>query len=722
MQNEQKKEALMPVDRLSYSSMVQLLRNPLIFKLKYILGVYDGKTSMSAMIGKAGHKAIQVYYGGDPEIATPADRDEARSLAMDTGLKYLDQYSDVYINYGKTGSREKMLETYTKAMNFYFSEEPEYNNILLVEEKLNGEMKTIDGDVLPLPGVGIPDIVEERKDGSIDVIDMKFVKSFTDYENEDGQPHEDYVKIIQSQFLWHLLRSVKGINATRMVFREIKTTENKPDKETGLKANQIRDYVIPFNHEPYRIIFYNLYKDAVNFLKNPDSIYLPNLSDMLDGEQAGLLYAQGLIGSDMSDVEVMHKVKDVAFVSKKFISSRLDRVENKHLNPEEKIKLRLAEFGIPVEPVETKVGSSVTQYRFKVSAGIRMSTILKHEADIALAIEAEGSIKIIAPIPGTQFIGVEVPNKDRKVVTITEDLIEKGTLSLPIGIDIHGKVVKEKLNEMPHLLIAGTTGSGKSILLHTILTTLTKQMTADNLSLILIDPKRVELTAFKNVPHLKGMKILHKYEESFFTLKATVDEMENRYKILEESGCRDIKEYNERKYKHELVLKGRRTAKKVIQKADMNYIVVVIDEFADLMMQGKIVEKKKKKKESLQNAASRVAVEVIARRLAKQGIRYNPGEQEDENASVEELICRLAQMARAVGIHLIIATQRPSVDVITGLIKANFPTRIALTTSSATDSKVILGEEGAEKLNGKGDMIFHMPGRQKTRLQGFYKD
>lgn len=696
---EPQKNVQMPINKLSYSGLTQLLRNPLIFKLKHILGVYDGKVGVSGMVGRAGHETLKVYYGGNLEVSVPTDSAKAQEIALDFGMNYLENYSDIYIDFGKNGSREGMLKAYTQAMQFYFAEEPEYNEILMVEEKVEAEMKTIDGDILPLPAVGVPDIVDRRKDGGIDIVDIKFVKNFTDYETED------YIKIIQSQFLWHLLREAKDLTADRMVFREVKVTENS--RENAGKP-QIRDYVIPFSHEPYRVIFYNLYKDVVNFLANPNAIYLPNLSDPFDGEQAGLLYAQGLLNSDMSDVEVMHKVKDVAFVSKKFVSSRLDRVENQHLLPEEKIKVRLAEFGIPIEPVETKVGSSVTQYRFKVSRGVRMSSFHKHKADIALALEAKGDIRILAPIPGTNLVGVEIANEKREKVMLGKEHLVKGTLSIPVGVTVQGDVVKVPLNEMPHLLIAGSTGSGKSILLHSILTALTKQMSAKEMHLILIDPKRVELVSFAKVKHLQGTKIIYEYEEAMIALHGLIGEMEKRYKTLEKAGVRNIDDYNY-KWDEEEPIDWR-----------LPYIVVVIDEFADLILKGKAKEKKKKTNQSMKNTVRRVHVEKMAREFAKMGMVYVPHEDDEDESTADDLIARLAAMARAVGIHLIIATQRPSVDVITGLIKANFPTRIALTTSSPTDSKVILGEEGAEKLAGKGDMIFqHAGSGGKQRLQGF---
>jgi S-DNA-T family DNA segregation ATPase FtsK/SpoIIIE len=335
-----------------------------------------------------------------------------------------------------------------------------------------------------------------------------------------------------------------------------------------------------------------------------------------------------------------------------------------------------------------------------------MTAFEKHKADIARAVEAKGEIRILAPIPGTSLVGIEVPTETRTSVQLGKEHLRMGTLSLPIGQTVHGEVIYSKLNEMPHLLIAGATGAGKSVLLHTIITAITKQIKPDELKLILIDPKRVELSAFAKLKHLHGGKITYEYGPAIMILKGLIQEMEERYKMLEKVGKRDITEYN-----------GIAGAKGIEK---LPYIVLVIDEFGDLILQGKAFERKKKKERSLGNIVNRAQTEVMARQMAKMGLKYRPSIEDEDEMTVEEMIARLAAMARAVGIHLIISTQRPSIDVVTGLIKANFPTRIALTTSSATDSKVILGEEGAEKLTGKGDLLFMSPGANgRQRLQGF---
>jgi len=702
----QEKQITLPITKLSYSSFVQLLRNPMIFKMKEILGIYDTKMGVSGMIGQACHEALKFYYGGNKDRPVSSDRAEAIAEARGIGLEYLTNYSDEWINYGKTGNREQMLKGYTQALDFYFGEEPTFDEILICEERLEGELKTDDGQILPLPAVGKPDIVHRRKDGGIEIVDFKFVSSFTSYDEEDG------IKIIQAMFMYHLLLAAKGLKADRMIFREIKRSKNADF------SPQIRDWAIPFDHEPYKVIFYNLYRDVVKYLSN-DPIFLPNLSDMFDGDQAWTIYSQGLISADMSDVEVMHKVREVAFTSKKFVPSRLDSELNKHLLPEEKIKLRLAEFGIPVEPVETIEGAQMTQYRFKVSAGIRMSTIKKHQDDIARALEAKGNVNIVAPIPGTSLIGIEVDAATRTAAKLAAHHLKADSLQIPIGQDVSGAIIYTDLRDMPHLLIAGATGAGKSVLLHTILNALTRQAKPEDLELLLIDPKRVELGAFNRKPHLRE-KVIYEQEAALRALLGLTDEMDRRYKLLEKTGKRDLGEFNDSK----------RDASKRLP-----YIVAVIDEFADFMLKGKIEEGKRAHKaystrskpwlirEITKRLGEDIAEKYAGESKARLGELLEEDDLKDElnrgDANVETLIVRLAQLGRAAGIHLIIATQRPSVDVITGLIKANFPTRIALTTSSPTDSIIILGTPGAEKLAGKGDMIYMHPGnRGNLRLQG----
>jgi len=327
------------------------------------------------------------------------------------------------------------------------------------------------------------------------------------------------------------------------------------------------------------------------------------------------------------------------------------------------IQKTLESFGIPVEMGEVAVGPTVTQYTLKPSEGIKLSRITALNDDLALALAAH-PLRIEAPIPGKSLVGIEVPNQSVAIVRLRE-LLEspefkqrKNNLTLAIGRDVTGKTWVADLGKMPHLLVAGQTGSGKSVALHSVIVSLLYQNGPDTLKFIMVDPKRVEMPAYNDIPHLLT-PVITDVKKTVNALKWTIAEMDKRYILLEKMGKRNIDDFNK------------------IAKEKMPYIVFVVDEMADLMS--------------------------------------NMGHE------VEGLIIRLAQMARAVGIHLILATQRPSVEVITGLIKANVPARIAFAVASITDSRTILDYSGAEKLIGRGDMLYTCAELSKPkRLQGAF--
>jgi S-DNA-T family DNA segregation ATPase FtsK/SpoIIIE len=330
------------------------------------------------------------------------------------------------------------------------------------------------------------------------------------------------------------------------------------------------------------------------------------------------------------------------------------------------IKDVMQDFKINVEMEEANVGPKVTQYTLKPPAGVRLSKISSLDGNLALSLGAE-AIRIEAPIPGKRAVGIEVPNKKGAMVnlrSIIESAEWKGSVSplgFAIGKDISGQGVVGELETMPHLLVAGQTGSGKSVMINTLLTSLLYRNSPADLKLILVDPKQVELTPYNHIPHLLT-PVITEPEKCISALKWAVNEMERRYSLLAEKKQRNIQGYN------------------LANKEDhMPYIVIVIDELADLMM--------------------------LAAR------------------DVEALIVRIAQKARAVGIHLVLATQRPSVDVITGLIKANIPARIAFTVASQIDSRTIIDQMGAEKLLGKGDLLITTAAHPKPRrVQGVFVD
>lgn len=345
------------------------------------------------------------------------------------------------------------------------------------------------------------------------------------------------------------------------------------------------------------------------------------------------------------------------------------------------IRDTLAEFNIEVEMEGANIGPKVTQYTLKPPSGVKLTRITALETNIALNLAAQ-SLRIEAPIPGQRAVGIEVPNRKAADVRLHGILTSKQwkntpePLSFAIGKDISGEAVVGELNKMPHLLIAGQTGSGKSVMINTLLTSLLYRNSPSEMKLILVDPKQVEMAPYEDVPHLLT-PVITEPEKTISALKWAVNEMERRYKLLAEEKIRDIRSYNQKIHSGgtKLSVPDEDGNEQRVEEGAMPYIVIVIDELADLMM-------------------------VAAR-------------------DVEALIVRLAQKARAVGIHLVLATQRPSVDVITGLIKANIPARIAFTVASQIDSRTILDQAGAEKLLGQGDMLILTPSMSKPkRIQG----
>ena len=351
-----------------------------------------------------------------------------------------------------------------------------------------------------------------------------------------------------------------------------------------------------------------------------------------------------------------------------------DIQQNAHI-----IQDTLREFSIDVEMEGANIGPKVTQYTLKPPAGIKLSRITALETNIALNLAAS-SLRIEAPIPGQKAVGIEVPNRKaadvriRGILDSNEWRKAEEPLGFAVGKDISGAPVVGELNKMPHVLIAGQTGSGKSVMINTLLCSLLYRNAPSDMKLILVDPKQVEMAPYADIPHLLTPVIVEP-EKTISALKWATNEMERRYSLLAEEKVRDIKSYNAKIKSKPVSVPDEEGHMQQVDEGTMPYIVIVIDELADLMM-------------------------VAAR-------------------DVEALIVRLAQKARAVGIHLVLATQRPSVDVITGLIKANIPARIAFTVASQVDSRTILDQIGAEKLLGQGDMLMKTATMPKPkRIQG----
>src|SRR5437660_599425 len=349
------------------------------------------------------------------------------------------------------------------------------------------------------------------------------------------------------------------------------------------------------------------------------------------------------------------------------VTARRERMADEIKRNVRVIESTLQTFGVECKIVGVNPGPAVTQYEVQPGPGVQVKRMTALQNDLSLALAA-APLRIEAPIPGKSAVGIEVPTQSASLVPIREVLetaaFREGTnkLALGLGNDVSGQSIVADLTRMPHLLIAGATGQGKSVCINALITSLLFQVTPDHLRLLLIDPKRVELTGYNGLPHL-ALPVLVESHQAAAALRWAVAEMDRRYKLFSAEGVRNIAAYNE----------------KATQKLarSLPYVVIVIDELADLMM-------------------------VAA-------------------GEIEELICRIAQLARAVGIHLIIATQRPSTDIITGLIKANIPSRIAFAVGSQVDSRVILDTGGAEKLLGRGDMLYQpVDAGKPTRIQGAF--
>ncbi len=349
-----------------------------------------------------------------------------------------------------------------------------------------------------------------------------------------------------------------------------------------------------------------------------------------------------------------------------------------------KLQKTLYSFGVSAKVENVSVGPAITRYELKPAEGVRVSKIAKLSDDIALNLAAE-SIRIEAPIPGKQAVGIEIPNKEKEVVHLRE-IIEsnnfqdaESSLAIALGKDISGEAVIADIAKMPHVLIAGATGSGKSVCINTLIASILYKAKPSDVKLLMVDPKVVELSIYNGIPHLL-IPVVTDAKKAAGALAWAVQEMENRYQLFAKKNVRDLKGYNATiERERESMSEGELELEERYDQGKLPQIVIIIDELADLMM-------------------------VAAK-------------------DVEDAICRLAQKARAAGMHLVIATQRPSVDVITGIIKANVPSRIAFAVSSQIDSRTILDMAGAEKLLGKGDMLFYPIGANKpVRVQCSFVD
>lgn len=439
-------------------------------------------------------------------------------------------------------------------------------------------------------------------------------------------------------------------SAEKELQKEVKTAVSEEIKPVEDKTVKKENRKVENHHEEMVIPKIEAFED-VEAIKRQKELE----ENLKKAEAARLNTDKGYNELLKKSIEEIFKIKPMD-MEKKF------EIEKSIIDNVNHLENVLKQFGIDAKVVNYEYGPTITRYEITIPAGVKVSKVTSLSDDIAMNLAAE-SIRIEAPIPGKNTIGIETPNKIKEPVHFSNIIqnkeLEKGELNVILGKDIVGRDKIIDITKMPHLLIAGQTGSGKSVAVNTLIATLISKKSEKEVKFIMVDPKMVELMPYNDIPHLLVPVIIDP-QQAAIALKWAVNEMENRYKQLMENGVRNIKSYNSLKY---------------VEK--MPYIVIIIDELADLMM--------------------------VA------------------SGSVEESIARIAQKARAVGIHLVVATQRPSTDVITGMIKANLPSRISFALRSQIDSRTILDSAGAEKLLGQGDMLLLENGSSKLeRIQGAF--
>lgn len=610
-----------PIKHISFSSMRSFHTNPGGWKERYILGNNTYKTNPSQLAGKMAHGVIEAFMQGI-DI----------NLAQQAQLAWLDTVPDDQVKWGKTGTRQGVIDSFTKSIAMYFEEMPKYEKVLGIEkEMLHTVEDMIDWRQItsPLPFKGIADLIYEEK-GHIIVEDFKFVTAHT--KDEEG-PHPNYWT--QAMFYYYLVRQEFKKDPREIRFREIKGGKNK---DWSSQQNVITLNYTSEDFQLQKSFFWYQLLGMCKAIENADAdtYMIYNTFDMLNGREAfqQLLETQFGYKQEQSQTDLV-KTERGAIKETQFIEQRVpDSIEGKMV-------FKFQEFGIALQFVERREWHAYDRYLFKPNRGVKMSDVRKYADDVSQATSIE-NVRILAPVPGTEYVWVEVPRTERNF-----EKYESG--AMPIGKDIDWTVYNLDLEDSntPHMIVAWRTGSGKSEFLKVLI-----ESRPEGTELRIVDPKRVELKKYKELCWQDEYAC--EPIEAWVLLSDLKRTMDLRYMRMEEKGVNDV------------------------SKIDYNRIMVVIEEYASL-------------------------------RLDK-----------EYGATIEALVLQLTNLGRAAGIHIILATQRPDVKIITGSIKANIGCRVCFATASQIDSKIVLDQMGAEKLAGKGDMLYLYPGQEPVRLQSFY--
>lgn len=631
--------------------MAAFSTNPILFKIKYInRDRIDTTTNISSIIGKAFHRAMEVYYS--PE--SPKEEGKAIELALSEGLQFMREYPEGFINWSsKIDNRQKAMELVSFAILEYVKvAKRDEEETISCEE---GLISNVDIDwrgqhlALPVALKGYTDRITRDKEGRLKIRDYKTCDRFSDLDKIDGG------KILQAVEYYLLVHARYGEAPYSLIYEEVKTSKNSDGKP------QVREYEIVFEeNEIYFDFYFRFYEDMIRAL-NGEMVFVPNIWTFFDNEVSIVSYIQRLdVTEEAAKLMKEHQVTTLTDLLKKEINTAANMrkllegaadkfiqeksIDYQSMTPQDKIKAKLMEQGIVLSFDSVVEGASVDLYRFLPTVGVKMSKIRACADDIQQILGAE-SVRVLAPIKGTTFVGFEVPRGERRFPVMPA----ADGFNLAIGETVDGQIRRFDLREAPHMLVAGSTGSGKSVFLHGLIQQL---LTIPGIELHLYDPKRVELARYEE----SAKEYLTEAEDITTALAYLVDEMDRRYDALKAIKARDISGMPELPHK-----------------------IIVIDEYADI--------------------------------AARQS-----GNKDRSTAATQ--IQLLAQKGRAAGIHIILATQRASTQVITGDVKVNFPVKAVFRMAKGVDSRVMLDEEGAERLLGKGDMLFATESGME-RLQGF---
>ena len=598
-------------------------------------------------------KEVIKYYKSDDY------KEKKRKLAA---KKYAENLKKTdYKRYQREMLKAKIIQSRNEKLSFEIAKKPKDNFLQKTEVYSKEELAEKEKEWIEL--------FEEKEKQK----NLQSSKKNSDVQKSNGKEHQSEPENIEKP-----LKNTKNNENNEIKEEESKETGDRKTEEAGNGENQKNTEKEEAankenedgKREPKLEIVTPLRRGVVsnsthvdpNFQQFPKLEAFENTEAVKEGFEEELKKVNAMFDSNQGYDDVVKKSIEEIFKSKPMDFKKKEQIEKSIRENVSHLENVLKEFGVDAKVVNYEYGPTITRYEIVIPKGVKVSKVTGLSDDIAMNLAAE-SIRIEAPIPGKNTIGIETPNKIKESVHFSNIIknkeLDSGELKVILGKDIVGRDKFIDIVKMPHLLIAGQTGSGKSVAVNTLISTLISKKSENEVKFIMVDPKMVELMPYNDIPHLLVPVIIDPHQAAI-ALKWAVNEMENRYKKLMENGVRNIKGYNTLSY---------------VEK--MPYIVIIIDELADLMM--------------------------VA------------------SGSVEESIARIAQKARAVGIHLVVATQRPSTDVITGMIKANLPSRISFALRSQIDSRTILDSAGAEKLLGQGDMLLLANGSSKLqRIQGAY--